>query len=432
MKKLSLIVMLFMTLSLPMTFISCGDDDGDKTENPGDNPGGGDEPINPGESMDVAQQKQKLESTAMELMNKINAADFKNIADVVGYAAVTSQNGDVVEEWAESCARLCVQSTSDQLIKMLYQASNFYGQFELQNGKWIKTGSERGNVQFKFKDGANNDCLLTLTYSENGTKVHHESFDEEDWEYYYNNGNYYEIRTRIENTYVIPEKMEVTLTQGGTKLVDAVVTSALSITDASGEFNFNTDKAEVTANIKVNNYSVVVDKAAFNAGTSASLSAKFMKDNETLISLAMTGTGNLSDIENPVANDVTLDLDLIGKVQLKGKITEISKMKGYMQEAYSNAGNESAFKESVNKMNQLMDVNMFFDGNDTKRASIKYYPFIESGYGSEEWYVEPVMMFPDGSGYSTMQSYFDATTFATVITKFSNLINDFMGLTDLK
>ena len=81
-----------------------------------------------------------------------------------------------------------------------------------------------------------------------------------------------------------------------------------------------------------------------------------------------------------------------------------------------------------------MDVNLFYDNNATKQATMKLEPFEKSYYSysgtNKYWSSEPVLIFYDGSSYSTLEAFFNKTDFEQVINAYARLFADFKALVD--
>ena len=250
MKKIKFFAMVFMALSVQSALVSCGDDNpwGDGGIEQGGQTGGGsgDEGGQSAPGLSTVEQKQRLEQAANELMGLVDAADFSSVADLIDYVAENSSDGSEVDSWFDHCAGLCEVSATDDLVKNVYKASNFYGQFELRNGRWTQTASNVQYLEFRFTDGSGAPCSLRLDCSGAETPVHHESFDDEEWDYNYSSDGYYSVMTRIENTFVVPERIDVTLTQGGATLATASLGSDISISSGSGDFDYKRDRAELS------------------------------------------------------------------------------------------------------------------------------------------------------------------------------------------
>lgn len=415
--------MIIMALMYSMVFVSCGEDN-DSPGIPGTEEGG---EGGGSSSVTTESQKQQLETTANELMAKINYLDFKNVADVLNSVDNDRDDQSAVEDWFEACVDACEQpgSTSDYIMS-LYRASNFYGQFELRNGVWEKTGT--GNsLQFRFNDNKNRQCVFTVSCSGKETKVHHELFDYED--YYYSYG--YRYVEEYENAFMVPQYINITLTQNGTQIAGANISTTLNIRDANGEANLSTDIISVTTTLNVSNYSIIVERADFSGGSNAtaSASAKFMKGAETLITTSMQATGNTSDEDNIKGGNVTAITDVLGQVQVKCNISDIERLRRQLEIADDCYDSENDFKQCIEQANTVIDAKLYFNGSSASSAYLELYPFPEYSWnGYEEWGYEPVIMFPDGSAYNTVSDYFDEDFFRDVIDRFNSLIDDFDSL----
>ncbi len=434
MKKIKFFAMVFMALSVQSALVSCGDDNpsGDGGIEQGGQTGGGsgDGGGQSAPGLSTVEQKQRLEQAANELMGLVDAADFSSVADLIDYVAENSSDVSEVDSWFDHCAGLCEVSATDDLVKNVYKASNFYGQFELRNGRWTQTASNVQYLEFRFTDGSGAPCSLRLDCSGAETPVHHDSFDDEEWDYNYSSDGYYSVMTRIENTFVVPERIDVTLTQGGATLATASLGSDISISSGSGDFDYKRDRAELSLAVAVGAYGVAVDRVAFNAGRTAAFSQKLTKDGRELVTLAMEADGDLTDDDNLTGRLTSLDFNILDKVWLKGSISSIDRFARYLESAGANSRDEAAYKADLERANGLMELGLYFAGVDGPSASMRLYPFSERGYYGEEWYCEPVLVFPDGSSYSTMQSYFADGFFESVIESFKKLGDDFVRVFD--
>lgn len=434
MKKIKFFAMVFMALSVQSALVSCGDDNpsGDGGIEQGGQTGGGsgDGGGQSAPGLSTVEQKQRLEQAANELMGLVDAADFSSVADLIDYVAENSSDVSEVDSWFDHCAGLCEVSATDDLVKNVYKASNFYGQFELRNGRWTQTASNVQYLEFRFTDGSGAPCSLRLDCSGAETPVHHDSFDDEEWDYNYSSDGYYSVMTRIENTFVVPERIDVTLTQGGATLATASLGSDISISSGSGDFDYKRDRAELSLAVAVGAYGVAVDRVAFNAGRTAAFSQKLTKDGRELVTLAMEADGDLTDDDNLTGRLTSLDFNILDKVWLKGSISSIDRFARYLESAGANSRDEAVYKADLERANGLMELGLYFAGVDGPSASMRLYPFSERGYYGEEWYCEPVLVFPDGSSYSTMQSYFADGFFESVIESFKKLGDDFVRVFD--
>lgn len=412
MKKIKYCAMLFFAAMVSAAAVSCsnGSDDGGS------------------QSIDTvtkpAEQKTKLESIAREFVGKVNANEFSNIKEMVD--GVNGSDGQEIEYWFEDCLDACLMEQSDDtLYYNLYALSNFTGSFELQGSKWKGLNANKVDyLQFKFKDKAGNECVLKLTHSGKETTVHHESFDKTDYGYRWY-GYYDYFKSKNVNSYVIPENINVTLTQGGKTVVSTDVHTSLSV--GSGDVDITRDGAEVSVTMTVNDYKVVLQKALYSKGTSASVPSLVMtKGNEELISLTAQATGDISDLDNPVSKTANFEVKVLGgRVRVVGNLTDGQSLQRNLEKADENKYNSSDYKRYIVNANALIDVKLLIDNSYAAYLSLQ--PFEKTNRGSKAWEYKPVLVFGDGSSY-TFEEYFDDATFDNVINKVQNIIDDFVRM----
>ncbi len=433
MKKIAFyVMMLFMTVALPATLVSCSDDD--------DDGGGGTVP--------PAEQKANLESTANELMNRISASDFEEITDLIEYVDESTYDDGIVEHWFDVSVNSCEIYSSDSRCEYIYSAANFTGVFALQDGRWVQLNNNVDYLEFQFKSRNGENCVLKVTRSGKETLVHHEEFDSWDYEY---TGDYYDSwdnwvpgsykETYEINSIYIPENINVELKKGGSTLASSTIHTSVNLANGS-EFDHRTDNLDITSNLKVKNYEIIVERLNYQNGKSAAVSAKFNKAGETLMSISATADGDLSNEENLRGSVRNINFDILGMTQIKGQITDINAMNAKLDEAEDNEDNEHVYKSCIDAANNYLDMGLYFNGSGDKSAYIKLYPFYDE-YDSYYWngstYVprtygywdyEAVMMFPDGSAHSTLEDYFEQNFSESVINRFENLVNDFENLVE--
>lgn len=434
MKKLVFFVMMFLTLSVSMTMVSCGDDEpvGGQTDS-GTGQDGEDvsgDSLSGNVGLDINSQKKFIANTANELMSAISARDFMSASSLIEYVERISHDNSVLGTWIDDCMKLCQVSATDDIVKNVYKLSNFYGQFELVNGRWIQTADNVSYLEFNFTDSIGSPCSLRLECSGKETAVHHEAFDDEEWRYYYDGDGSYTLYTRIENTYVIPERIDVTLNQGGYTVASLEMLSKLSLKGGDGEFDYKRDAAELTVKASVGGYTWAIDRVAFNAGRSASFSESLKKDGTTLVSLTASAEGDITDEANPSGGITILDFDIMGRVRIAGSISDIAAFSANLASAEENDRNENTFKEYLKKANDGFDLKLYLGGSGESCAYMQLYPFADYDYYGETWSYEPVIMFSDGTSYSTFESYFDEFTYSEVIQRFTELVDSFNAIGD--
>lgn len=475
MKKNYLKLMAFLFAAIVCVgFVSCGgdDDDGPKTSDP-------DTPITPVEptkddAMSSAEQKEYLEKVAMEFMNLMPASDFSNISELGKYIAETyveDYNWKNVEDWANDvfdAAREALGTTTTESrtetygsytykynyiytnYKAVLLASNFTGHFTANNGRWIQESAN--DLQFIFTDKRGQKCVLKLETSGSVKKVHLVNIEDRqsrDYDYKDNTSIYNYYYNRTQGVIGVPENIIVTLTQGGSQVVKTTV--KINLGSISGEeFDISKNSLTVSTLVELNNgYKFNVSNVAYTANSEASVAFTMSKNGTALVTIGASAnvydipSVNVSAFSSKSFDDDDYDfnkvngknayvkLDILGKVQIQGKLSDIHKYVDYLEEARRNRTSESTYKSYINQANSLADVNMFYDGKSVKQAAIKLEPFADEKWnGTTYWEAEPILYFYDGSSYSTFKAFFNEKDFKNVIDSFKALVNNYAGLID--
>ena len=466
MKKLVSLLLIGSVFSLSSALVSCGGDD-DSVDSPIVNP----DPIKPeepskNEAMTPLEQKEYLDLIARGFMDKTPASDFNEISKLYNHISNTytdNYDWDVVGDWGSEIFESLKESlgTTDKEqekdswgeynyiytnYKALVMASNFKGQFKAIGNKWEL--SKADDLQFIFSDQHGKECVLKLVTSGNVKKVFIGNIDEwVDYNYDYSNDYYisndYYDRTQL--TVGVPENIVVTLTQGGSQVVK--VTVKLNIGDLSND-KFDLSKNQLTASTLVelnNGYKFNVSQVAYNGNNKTSVSFDMSKNGESLASVAFSSdisgipscnidamvSGNIDeeDFNNSNMKNVYVKLDIMGKLQIQGTLSDVRKFTDYINEADDNDDDEKTFKSYVNQANSLANFNLFYDGKSTKQATVTLEAFEEESWnGMKYWYMEPMLNFYDGSSYSTFDAFFNDKDFKSVIDAFEKLADNYASL----
>lgn len=466
MKKLVSLLLIGSVFSLSSALVSCGGDD-DSVDSPIVNP----DPIKPeepskNEAMTPLEQKEYLDVIARGFMDKTPASDFNEISKLCNHISNTytdNYNWDEVGDWGREIFESLKESlgTTDKEqekdswgeynyiytnYKALVMASNFKGQFKAIGNKWEL--SKADDLQFIFSDQHGKECVLKLVTSGNVKKVFIGNIDEwVDYNYDYSNDYYisndYYDRTQL--TVGVPENIVVTLTQGGSQVVK--VTVKLNIGDLSND-KFDLSKNQLTASTLVelnNGYKFNVSQVAYNGNNKTSVSFDMSKNGESLASVAFSSdisgipscnidamvSGNIDeeDFNNSNMKNVYVKLDIMGKLQIQGTLSDVRKFTDYINEADDNDDDEKTFKSYVNQANSLANFNLFYDGKSTKQATVTLEAFEEESWnGMKYWYMEPMLNFYDGSSYSTFDAFFNDKDFKSVIDAFEKLADNYASL----
>ena len=442
---------LCLAMAMSLMFVACGGDDDSKdegivvpdSESPGSN-------VN---SMTPKEQKEYLEQTARQLLSRINANDFKPVTDILNYVeekysgseyydyrtgkyVYEGYDNSVLDDWFESALELCEGTMSNNVQKNFYTAANFRARFVAGNNGWEKQGSSDG-LEFHFTDAQNQACVLKIWASDRYTKAHLSLLDETRWKYV--NGK--EIQQRYENAIGVPAEATATLTRGGTTLVSVKVNTALKM--AKEDIDLATDNYEATADVSTCGYNVVVEKASFMGDNKAYAAVKVFKGSEQLLSAEAEANGKVrlttqseyrygyyrewTEFEVKEAGRGVFKVDVQGKVQAIGEIKDIDRFLDYSEKTHDNRWDEANFKRAIDNANEELNIGLYYDGKNTRMATVKLSTQTSRKYGEIYYEAVPAIYFNDGTSYS-FEEYFDETYFKKVINNFEDLVNDFKHL----
>lgn len=449
-------------------FVSCGGDDDDSASQKVDpkEPEKTVDPVTPDkkEAMTQAEQKEYLQKVAHEFMDMTPASDFRELANLGKYindSYLKGYNWNNVGEWAENLIETSRNAlgTTDRVnisnyrtnvyenYKSILIASNFYSHFTAQRGEWIR--SDANDLQFIFTDQNGKQCVLKVETSGN-TKdlytfnVYDRTKDD------YSTGTTIRYYDRTKCIIRVPENINVTLTQAGTQVLKITVKIDLgSITNE--EFDLSRDNLNVSVLVELNNgYKVNISNVTYQGNSKASVLFDMSKNGKSLVSLSVASDvsgipsvnpGAFSEKEfdmhnyntdNATAKNAVVKVDILGKVQIQGTCNDVRKYVDYAKKADDYEYDESNFKSYINQANSLLDLNVFYDNSAVKQATIKLEPFQKSSkYDSRtSWKSEPVMVFYDGSSYSTFSAFFNESDFKAVVDDFKKLLEKYKDLVD--
>ena len=444
---------------------SCGDDNDDGGSGDGSSP----DSVLP---LSPAEQKAYMETVAREFMDLTPASDFKDITTLGRYVTDSYFDGydwSEAEKWGKDIIdglKQYVGILPDEVTdiyngsyynyyyiskitgyKAVVQASNFKGHFTATNGRWVL--SKADDLQFIFNDKYGDKCVLKLETSGSVKKVYLLNTDEwinYDSETVGNDYYSYDFYNRTQWTIGVPEKVVLTLTQGGREVVKTTVNIDLG-SISNEEFDLSKNSLNVSTLVEFKNgYTINVSQVSYTANSKVSVQSTMSKNGKDLVVMALASdlsgipSCNVSaftksdfdiddyDTDKTNGKNAFVKLDILGKIQIQGTISDIRKYADYLEQADENDEKESNFKSYLNQANALTNINMFYDGNIVRQASVTLEPFEKKEWGYSYWTTEPVLVFYDGSSYSTFEAFFNDSDFKTTIEAFKTFANKYADL----
>lgn len=409
-------------MSLSMT--GCGGDDSSDGGNGGSGGGGG-------TAMTESEQKEYIDKTGRELVDKINADDFKPITELATYvsdnltrtATNRSSKTDVIEDFFEAAVDMCTLENTKEHIRRLFEMSKFSAEFSYQNGTWVKTGTPNNTLRFNFNDKNGQPCVAEAVGSGSEVEVHASIFDDKHKRYDYT--NYYSYYTQTEEyRFKVPEQVNVKLTRGNSSLVNIQV----NISVDGGEFKYNANKASVTMDANIMGYRITLSRAYYNGGSNAGVDVTVAKGGELLVKAVASANVRFdADGEFVSAGNGNVNVNILGKVQVRGTVDDFNKIRD-LDAQINRESTEAEVKEVADQMNKQFNIGVYFNGNGTRQAYLQVYPFLKKKSYYERWELQPVVCFGDGTSYSTFESLGDDSRFKELVKKVESLVTKFEDL----
>ena len=435
------------------------------------------------------EQKRFLENTGIELLNMFPKDNFTGLVDFGRgvFDKYERYNWDNVQQWAEDSYNACktflgkyvdiekgelyatnyypylyrsVRFDSVSDYKMLLALSSFTGRFVATDYRsWNYEPSDI--LQFEFKDNNGNNCILSLTTSGETVRLMLPSITHKTTSW----STYWDEDTLIRKTDVIedknhlelnlPKEIHLALTRDGSSVVDLVLKTDIRLLTSDSYLNFNQSVIGFNTEVKLENgYGAVVDEL-YQGNVSVAASVKLLKDNNSLLSVGMSAAASgLPSLEfsdqggddildfideglergNSNLTDLNVNVDILGKVQVKGKIENVREFYDDIRMANEFYDKESKFKDYLNLASRQFNVGMYFNGSEVKQADVVLKPFSKSRYSgaglTEYWEFRPVIVLGDGSQTSTFEDYFDEKEFKKVIQSFEDFMEQYQDLAD--
>src|SRR5574344_192843 len=455
MKKNKLVPFYLLSGLLSFGLLSCEEDPG--VSNDTEIPGGNKDDQNKVYSQ--TEQKAFLDEVGREFNTHVQTSEISKVSDIVSFVKnnLTDDAGYDTKE-IEDRLEDCLDAISTEKLdvytvpyewgksvyssyKKLYRAANFTGRFIAGQNGWDY--STAGNLQFEFRDASGRDCVLKLeTSGDMGTAY---ILTDEDWDYYeydYENGYYYYTDYINENKIYlqIPENIVVTLTQSGNTLIKVDLQTNISRL-LNQTFDLMRTSLDVKIDITIQNLRFNFEQLAYDANSSANLSFKMYHSGTAIFAASAKIDANFSgeghyddednfDVEIEEAKNAQISVNVLGKVQIKGNVNDVEKLSNFLDRADENEDNGNNFNSYISQAEELVDLNLYYNGGTTPQAKYGFEPREESGYYYSYWVYDSVLRFGDGTSYSTFEAFFNDIDFKLLIKSLENLMDNYESEAD--
>lgn len=387
------------------------------------------------EVLDPDTQKVKLEQVGLKLMDIFPASEYEDLVEI-----------------SEVLVSHCDRYYNDED----YDWTAIYESFdeEWQKGIYetVKVGDNKWETTINL---FLSNCTGVLTLGQDAaeyaegkdTKVILEDVDGEDWEmtlvakdlkkvfiaeWCEDPYEYEEIENedQYELTVEIPNSLTFEVKKGGKFF--ASVSMKFDYNISQDGISYENDRVSVTTEVKIDDLALTLEKASVNAASGdIELKQKLTKGGMLIFSQTFSSK-LLVEIEEEegeiVGGDVNestfaYELNILGELQLKGVCSDVKKL---AEKTEQDIDSERTCKGIASDMTELLQLSLYYDCTSTVQAKVEFEPMSDEDeyYGGEYYWIEPVIVFEDGSRYS-FEKYFRERDFRDLLDDFDLFVYDY-------
>lgn len=398
------------------------------------------------EVLEADVQKEKLEQVGNKLMNVFPAKEYEDMVELseVVYSHCDRYFDDEDYDWSalEDVADGMVDDFYTEKQKGAYKWEYTYTIF-LSNCTGIVTLGKHEADYMKadvtkliVEDVDGEDWVATLVSKDLKTVFLGEWIETYyGWDYDYNTGEYVDREETYNVTVEIPNSLTFEVTKGGKFFAD--VTANFDYKFDKNGINYETDRIAVSLDIKIDDVEMTVDNASVNAATgSIEYSQSLKKGGLFIVSQKLSANANVEfeeedgEIVGGRIEDcnVNYELNLLGEVQIKGACTNLENLAETLEEDFET---ERQCERAAERATELVELNLYYDCTPTVQARIEFDPVAEYDdiYGEELYWIEPVIVFEDGSRYA-FDKFFRERDFRDLIQNFEDFVLDYEDMVE--
>lgn len=401
--------------------------------------------VNKNEVLEADVQKEKLEQVGNKLMDVFPAKEYEDMLELseVFYSHCDRYFDSASYDW------------SDLDVVLEDMSEDFYVE------------KQRGGYSWEYTYTlflSNCTGIVTLGKHEaeytkaDVTKVIIEDVDGEDWVaeliakdlktvflgewiyggdeiYDYNTGEYVRPEDKHHVTVEIPNSLTFEVTKGG-KFFSEVKANFDYKIDKNG-LNYETDRISVSLDVKIDDVVMTLDKASVNAATGDLEYSQSLKKGGLFIvsqKLSANAKVELEEEDGEIVGGgfkdctVNYELNLLGEVQIKGSCSDLQNLAENLGGDFET---ERQCERAAERATELLKLNLYYDCTPTVQARIEFDPVAEYNdyYGMEDYWIEPVIVFEDGSRYA-FDKFFRERDFRDLIQNFEDFVLDYEDMVE--
>lgn len=354
----------------------------------------------PAENIAPSEQKSKLEEVAQDVMDEYPASEFNEFFDLAGEFYETygeNYNWDPFLEYCENKGeQIFVSDDATSVCEFLLEFADLNGLLILgENGA---SCVDYEGTKMVFSLGGNNYETEVSTEGNEVKAVY--SYTEEGKEYLFDVD--------------VPEKLNVVIKKNGADYAKVQLGFEMRFTEDG--VNVNTDSFKMTATVSIGEHSFVLERSGYDANSkNVSFGCTVKKGNRVIVQTNVAAEvqvrldENFDNLELVVGKGYEINVDLLGKLQIRGKGSDIRSVYDNVN-SFFEAETAQQAERAVDNINNYVDLGLYYDGDQTRQAELvtDYYP-TEYGFA-----LDLLIQFSDGSKYAFFE-YFNEDSFSGTI-----------------
>ena len=418
---------------------------------PDEEPDDPDNPDNP--DIDISgPNKDFIDNVGKDLLDQWDADSYRNVLGLLQQSM--SYDTKKISEWgAEALKAMKTAITTpyngiSNGYMLMVRAATFTGHFRAVNNHWKYEGPA-DDLQFIFADQAGTPCVARIVTSGDSktVKIPYEFDEDEDDEDsgLFNIGGVDELTKDVKLIAIeVPEHFEISFTHGSTQLMLTTVDFDLSC--FTEDWNPTTNglivsinstfaKSGATTRAEAGTFEMSMNRVGYMPGTGINFSFTAKNDGKQIIALDLKapGTLNLEDgiididpetgvtFKNIGIKSVNLDLDVMGRIQAHGSISDVTTFVNTLSSA-SNCKDGAEAQQIMSKLDDMMDGSFYYDNGTEAQGSLG----LDLVYNEEkeEWTLEPIISFTSDNSSYPITTYFSEKNFPEFVGGVQTILNE--------
>lgn len=390
------------------------------------------------ETLEADEQKKKLEQVATKMIDLFPVDEYEDLMEIgakaVGYGSYIFDEyydwSELEEAWEDIGESFFTQeeiSDTETRYFLYLFLSNCTGIVEFGEYKVSYQESSQTKVIFHEDDGTKWEAEITPkklkeVYLGEWMSSYYAGFDYDTYEDVWYT-EYYDV------TVEVPESLTASVTKDGKKLAEV----SFSIEHNIGKDGLDIERDHVSFNceVQLDDIKLNVAKALYDAKKGdIELAFALYKGDIFVLSTTLSGNARYTLDEDGYIDDWTgssfnIRSNFLGEIQIEGEFDNVKEM-GELLDSYIET--ERDLERISDKMNSLFDVTVYYDGTSSKQAAIEFEPMVyHDSYWGDEYWIEPVLVFNDGSRY-LFYDYFTEEDFKSLIRKFERMVDNYESM----